>query len=69
MQGRKYAGTSNVLFLSTVDVQKAYHRVWIHGLWKKLWKVEKKCGENDEKLRRKCARSAVMLDGEISKVC
>ena len=64
ISGRKDAGlTTHCLFL---DVQKTYDTVWRNGFWKnfleigtrgKMWRMMKKMTE--------CARSAVMLDGEI----
>ena len=66
IQGRKDAALTTYCFF--LDVQKAYDTVWRNGLWKKLreieirvkmWRIMKKMTE--------CTRSAVMLDGEISK--
>ncbi|CAB1098704.1 unnamed protein product [Ectocarpus sp. CCAP 1310/34] len=66
IQGRKGAGRpTNCFFL---EVKKAYDTVWRNGLWKqlskygikgKMWRVLKKMTE--------CTKSAVMLDGELSK--
>ncbi|CAB1117831.1 unnamed protein product [Ectocarpus sp. CCAP 1310/34] len=66
IQGRKRAGKPTYCFF--LDVKKAYDTVWTNGLWKQLskygikgemWRVLKKMTE--------CTRSAVMLDGELSK--
>ncbi|CAB1098869.1 unnamed protein product [Ectocarpus sp. CCAP 1310/34] len=66
MQGRKRAGKPTYCFF--LDVKKAYDTLWRNGLWKqlsnygikgKMWRVLKKMTE--------CTKSAVMLDGELSK--
>ncbi|CAB1110306.1 unnamed protein product [Ectocarpus sp. CCAP 1310/34] len=66
IQGRKRAGKPTYCFF--LDVKKAYDTVWRNGLWKqlskygikgKMWRVLKKMTE--------CTKSAVMLDGELSK--
>ncbi|CAB1121568.1 unnamed protein product [Ectocarpus sp. CCAP 1310/34] len=66
IQGRKRAGKPTYCFF--LDVKKAYDTVWRYGLWKqlskygikgKMWRVLKKMTE--------CTKSAVMLDGELSK--
>ncbi|CAB1121249.1 unnamed protein product [Ectocarpus sp. CCAP 1310/34] len=66
IQGRKRAGKPTYCFF--LDVKKAYDIVWRNGLWKqrfkygikgKMWRVLKKMTE--------CTKSAVMLDGELSK--
>ncbi|CAB1110533.1 unnamed protein product [Ectocarpus sp. CCAP 1310/34] len=62
----KRAGKPTYCFF--LDVKKAYDTVWRNGLWKqlskygikgKMWRVLKKMTE--------CTKSAVMLDGELSK--
>ena len=64
--GRKDAGLTTYCFF--LDVQKAYDTaVWRNGLWEKLWDI----GIRGKMWRTmtsitECARSAVMLDGEIS---
>ncbi|CAB1105719.1 unnamed protein product [Ectocarpus sp. CCAP 1310/34] len=66
IQGRKRAGKPTYCFF--LDVKKAYDTVWRNGLWKqlskygikgKMWRVLKKMTV--------CTKSAVMLDGELSK--
>ncbi|CAB1103801.1 unnamed protein product [Ectocarpus sp. CCAP 1310/34] len=66
IQDRKRAGKPTYCFF--LDVKKAYDTVWRNGLWKqlskygikgKMWRVLKKMTE--------CTKSAVMLDGELSK--
>ena len=66
VQSRKGARLTTYCFF--LDVQKAYDTVWRNGLWKKLreagirrkmWRMVKK--------KTECAKSAMMLDGEISK--
>ncbi|MEP2874451.1 MAG: reverse transcriptase domain-containing protein [Hyphomicrobiales bacterium] len=51
-----------------IPVQKAYDTVWRNGLWKKLWEIGIR-GKMWRMMKKmtECARSAVMLDGEISK--
>ena len=64
IQARKDAGRTTYCFV--LGVQKAYHTVWRKWfkLWEigirgKMWRMMKKIMES--------AKSAVMLDGEISK--
>ena len=66
IQGRKDAGLTTYCFF--LDVQKAYDTVWRNGLWKKLWEIGIR-GKMWRMMKKmtECARSAVMLDGEISK--
>ena len=50
-----------------LNVRKGYDTVWRNGLWEKLWEI----GIRGKMWRTmtsitECARSAVMLDGEIS---
>lgn len=65
IQGRKDAGLTTYCFF--LDVQKAYDTVWRNGLWKKLWEIGIR-GKMWRMMKSmtECARSAVMLDGEIS---
>ena len=66
IQGRKYAGLTTYCFF--LDVQKTYDTVWRNGLVKNMWEIgiRGKMWSMMEKTTE-CARSAVMLDGEISK--
>ena len=66
IQGRKDAGRTTYCFF--LDVQKAYDTVWRNGLWKKMWDIGIR-GKMWRMLKKmtECTRSAVMLDGEISK--
>ena len=66
IQGRKEAGLTTYRFF--LDVQKAYDTVWRSGLWENMWEIEIR-GKmlRMTKTLTECARSAVMLDGEISK--
>ena len=66
IQVRKDAGLTTYCFF--LDVQKAYDTVWRTGLWGKMWGI----GIRGKMWRivknmTECARSAVMLDEEISK--
>ncbi|CAB1106679.1 unnamed protein product [Ectocarpus sp. CCAP 1310/34] len=67
IQGGKRAGKPTY-YCFFLDVKKANNTVWRNGLWKqlskngikrKMWRVLKKMTE--------CTKSAVMLDGELSK--
>ena len=65
LQGRKDAGLATHWFF--LDVQKAHDTARINGLWEKLWEM----GIREKMWRMmknitECARSAVMLDGEIT---
>ena len=63
IQGRKDAGLTTYCFL-----QKAYDAVWRNGLWGKMWEIEMRGNMwTMMKNMTECARSAVMLDGEIPK--
>ena len=66
IQGRKDAGLTTYCFF--LEVQKAYGTLWRNGMWKKMWET----GIREEMWRMmkkiaECARSAVVLDGELSK--
>ena len=66
IQGRKDAGLTTYCFF--LDVQKAYDTVWRNGSWKNMLEIGirgKMWGMM--KISTECARSEVMLDGEISK--
>ena len=66
IQGRKDAGLTMYCFF--LDVQKAYGTVWRNGLWKNMWEIgiKRKMWRMMKNIMD-CARSAVMLDGKISK--
>ena len=66
IQGRRDAGRTTYGFF--LDVQKACDTVWRNRLWKMLWEIgiRGKMWRTMKKMTE-CARSAVMLDGEISK--
>ncbi|CAB1103975.1 unnamed protein product [Ectocarpus sp. CCAP 1310/34] len=66
IQGRKRAGKPTYCFF--LDVKKAYDTEWRNGLWKQLSKYEIK-GKMRRVLKKmtECTKSAVMLDGELSK--
>ena len=66
IQGRKDTGRTTYCFF--LDVQKAHDTVWRNGLWKKLWEagIRGKMWRMVKKMTE-CAKSAMMLDGEISK--
>ena len=68
IQGRKDAGLTT--YCSFLDVQKAYATVWRNGLWKNVWEIGirgKMWRMMKNTINTECARSAVMLDGEIPK--
>ena len=66
IQGRKDTGRTTYRFF--LDVQKAHDTVWRNGLCEKLWEtgIRGKMRGTMKKMTE-CGRSAVMLDGEISK--
>ena len=65
IQGRKDAGRRTYCIF--LGVQKAYDTVWRNGFRKKLWEIGTR-GKMWRTMKNmtKCARSVVMLDGEIS---
>ncbi|CAN0555348.1 unnamed protein product, partial [Ectocarpus sp. 12 AP-2014] len=66
IQGRKRAGKPTYCFF--LDVKKAYDTVWRNGPCKQLAKYGIK-GKMRRVLKKmtECTKSAVMLDGELSK--
>ena len=64
-QGGKDAGFTPYCCVS-IDMQKAYAAVWRNGQWKKLREIGIR-GNNNMWILIECARSAVMLDRDISK--
>ena len=65
-QGRNDAGRTTYCFF--LHVLKAYDTAWRTGLWKKLWEIQNR-GKMWRVMKKMtaCARSAAILDGEISK--
>ena len=65
IQGRKDAGLTTYCFF--LDVQKAYGTLWRNGMLKNMWEtgIRGKMWRMMKSMTE-CARSAVMLDGEIS---
>ena len=51
-----------------LDVQKAYDIAWRIWVWKNMWEIEIR-GKTWRMMKNitECARSAAMLEGEISK--
>ena len=64
-QGRKNAGVTTYFFF--LDIQRAYDTVWRNGLWKDMWGNGRGQMWRMMKKMTECAKTAVMLDGEIPK--